>query len=340
FCNLGISLEYRFLNFLYLHSDPKNNSNKRRVFVRLWKHRQKVPRRDTLSDLARLLDARYLIAERAYFHHAKIISGAMFGRAIQESLILGHPGDRADESMLYDHSDDTLMRVVAEKARANGSEIGEHVRNRRLHKIIQFFGEEDFSGPQSHDHENSMKLRTLGILSDPQKRKAWEDLVASQVGATPGDILVYAPPEKMNNKVAQMNVIWKGVEHKLCDIDDQVIKPRLEQILIAHRKLWNICLMVSPHLKADVEKRELIVEAFKAEFLCSMEEEEKAQTSYLAKLIEVALVGRREYRPENMKAHKESVQEAANELQKLAASDGRTFAEQLNSLLKKRFRGA
>jgi len=343
FCNLGVSLEYRFLNFLYLHR-PNNGNHlrNRRVFVRLWKNRQRVPRRDTLSDLTRLLETRYLIAERAYFHHTKIISGAMLGRANQESLILGQPGSKSDETVLYDHTDDTLVRDVAVAAKSHGSDIGELVRNRKLYKIIHFFGDADFSGPQSHDHANSMKPRALNILGDPQKRRKWEDLVASQVGAKPGEILVYAPPEKMNNKVAQMNVLWKGVEHKLSDIDDEIIKPRLEQILEAHRKLWNIYLIASPKIRDDEECKELIIEAFKAEFLCPDDDRSKAEISYLAKIIEKELAQsiRAGYKPENMMAHKALVCDAAAELQKLAANDSRSFVNQLDTLLKKRFSGA
>lgn len=62
FCNLGIALEYRFLNFLYLHVPEGSTDNRRRVFVRLWKGHKNKPRRDTLTDLARLLEARYMVA--------------------------------------------------------------------------------------------------------------------------------------------------------------------------------------------------------------------------------------------------------------------------------------
>ena len=116
FCNLNISLEYRFINYLYLKPEHKGGSDrhkdgsvrggrpKRRVFVRLWKKKGNRPRRDLLTDLTRLMEARYMVGERAYFHHAKLVTGAMLGRALQE-----FEASIPNESYFYDKSDDTTL---------------------------------------------------------------------------------------------------------------------------------------------------------------------------------------------------------------------------------------
>src|SRR5207247_583945 len=137
FCNLGVSLEDRFLNFLCLHRDI---NGQRRVFVRLFKSSRPVARRDTLTDLCRLLEARYLIAERVYFHHAKVISGAMLGRAAYEMLMVGE----LTEDKLYDHTDDTLVKQLACSLATVASKLGLALWNRKLHKQLHKYQEEEF----------------------------------------------------------------------------------------------------------------------------------------------------------------------------------------------------
>src|SRR4029077_11220657 len=61
FANIEFDLSYRFLNFLYIGEDGEHG---RRVVVRLWKPKRHEPRRDLLTDLSSLLEARYKVAER------------------------------------------------------------------------------------------------------------------------------------------------------------------------------------------------------------------------------------------------------------------------------------
>jgi HD superfamily phosphohydrolase len=78
FCNLGLRAPVRVLNYLYVTDvEVPNGECRRRVVIRLWKsrggaHGDGRPRRDILTDLAALLDSRYMLAERVYFHPAKL----------------------------------------------------------------------------------------------------------------------------------------------------------------------------------------------------------------------------------------------------------------------------
>lgn len=173
FCNLGIGLEYRFLNFLYLHAPeddkPDNkddkSDNKRRVFVRLWKRNEKKPRRDTLTDLARLLEARYMVAERAYFHHTKIITGAMLGRAIQEAEC----AEELTEEDMYNHSDDSLLHLLSNSEVQTAKRLGTCLLNRELHKLIDFLVTRHFSRPRIKTTISISKTERL--ISYPIQRK-------------------------------------------------------------------------------------------------------------------------------------------------------------------------
>ena len=278
FCNLGISLDYRSINYLYLkgtenqtHSESStvNRSNaKRRVFVRLWKKNEERPRRDVLTDLTRLLDARYMIAERAYFHHNKLVTGAMVARAIQEYDIEQH-----DESYLYEHSDDTLLKELADWEQRNrrveadaalALPLATRLNSRQLHRTLAVYTQKAF-GAEDTPRRKPLRGQALKFLRDARRRLLFENICAAMVGCRPGSVLVYAPPAKMNMKVAEVNVRWRRSDKTLSEIDDPIVKPRLATILDAHRNLWSIRLFVAREL-SDKEA-ELVRETFAIIFL-------------------------------------------------------------------------
>lgn len=283
FCNLGIALEYRFLNFLYLHVPEGTTDNRRRLFIRLWKGHNNKPRRDTLTDLARLLEARYMVAERAYFHHTKLITGTMLGRALLEASGAGE----LTEEALYDHSDDSLFRLLRHSKAEIAAELGGRLFNRQLFKVIDVFDDSAFQQAQEKDHEIEFKDQALAVLSGPTDRRAFEDELAEKIDAKPGSILVYAPSPRMNMKLARMNVRWKGAETHLCKIDDPVIRPRLDEILRAHEMLWGIWLIGDPALSPD--QKALAIEEFNLRFLVPNNDQSQRRLKHAEALIEIHL---------------------------------------------------
>jgi uncharacterized protein len=271
FCNLGSPLEYRFLNFLYLQevdSERAEAVKYRRVVVRLWKPKHPEPRRDTLTDLARLMEARYMVAERAYFHHAKIISGSMLGRALHdEKLVNG-----LSEDMMYNHSDDSLLYELSNSKSPVAKRIAQMLLGRQLYKNrnVEFelkYNRADFDSVQAHDHKTNKVDEILRRISDPSQRTALENDFANEIEAEPGDVIIYAPPEAMNMKAAMMKVLWKGRIIPFRDVDDPVIGPRLDEILHAHRLLWSVWVFFHPRL--DAEQVALLKEKCDIEFLSS-----------------------------------------------------------------------
>jgi uncharacterized protein len=274
FCNLDIGLEYRFLNFLYL--DRTGKEKLRRVFVRLWKPTKPRPRPDTLTDLCRLLEARYLVAERAYFHHAKIISGAMLGRALQESKIA--------ETELYTHTDDSLFRELSRSTNPIANRLANQLIERKLYKApIEFkYSRLSFSHIQDRDYAHDPIGKKLKELGTATKRKWAEDDLADKVGTAPGDVLIYAPKDEgMNLKAADMKVLWKEKHLPFSEIDDPITKPRLEKILDAHRRLWAIQVMYRSDL--DPEKVRLLRQACKVEFECYSDEDRMQECKSFAR---------------------------------------------------------
>lgn len=329
FCNLELQSEYRFLNFLYLKRD---DSGMRRVFVRLWKENHPEPRNDTLTDLSRLLEARYIVAERAYFHHAKIISGAMLGRAIQEANSSGE----LKEEHLYEHSDDTLVYALRNSKSPIASRLADGLSKRRLYKLLKKYRREDFLGAQERDHAHNILQSALSRVADPKGRRVVEDQLAAEVGADPGDIIIYAPQEGMNLKVADMKVLWKGDPTSLRKIEDHVTKPRLEVILESHRKLWGIWVITRRDLSPT--QKELLVRACDILFLCSPKERDVELPRHYENLIEHHLQTEGISIPSDMNEFALLRRKAADELL-THADDNRPWSNRLRDVVKHFFIG-
>jgi HD superfamily phosphohydrolase len=241
FCNLGVGMEYHFLNYLYLTTEE--GTGFKRVFVRLWK-KEGRPRRDILTDLCRLLEARYLVAERVYFHHAKITAGTMLGRAIQESAAIGE----ITEETIRDHTDDTLVRALATSKQPLAKELGTAYRLRNLYECVREYRDEDIMKAQAESHQNDQNQIVTSKIGSPEDRRDFENYLAACTDAQDGDFLLYAPERKMNMKEAEMKVFWSGRTMPFKEIDDPIVSSRLDAVLKAHRRLWSIRLLAKRSL--------------------------------------------------------------------------------------------
>ncbi|MCY4075914.1 MAG: HD domain-containing protein [Acidobacteria bacterium] len=327
FCNLGVPLEYRFLNFLYLH----RHGNQKRVFIRLAKHGTGVPRRDTLTDLCRLLETRYLIAERVYFHHAKIAGSAMVGRAVYESITAGE----LDESQLYDHTDDSLLQHLSASDATVAKSLGRGLWERRLHKQLHKYQMGEFDGTQDQDHGRSVLREATDMLGHPKSRSEFEDRVADEVGAKKGDVLIYCPPEKMNLKVARMNVQWKGKEIEFGKIDDPIIGPRLTEIIDAHQRLWGVWVFVSPALTD--EQRNLVRKACDLQLVTASDQLDTKRREYYRNLVDNTLQRQeRKIEAGTTKAYHTQREQVVDDMM-ATARDARTFKRRLQASVRQHF---
>lgn len=327
FCNLEIPLDYRFLNFIYLGRDAKNL---KRVFVRLWKQDKHQPRRDTLTGLAGLLEARYLVAERAYFHHAKIITGAMLGRALQESYLSGE----ISEEDLYALGDDTLLHRLSNSKNPICKQLASNLNNRRLYKSLRKFTRADFEATQEQDHDQNALNTAYLRLSDPNSRKSLEDQLAAEIGAGPGDVILYSPDKRMNLKAAKMKVLWQGNPKSLSEIDDKIIAPKLNVILEAHKMLWGIHVICST--KLSNRQKELLSLACEIEFLCNADKKPAKQHKYYEDLIELHLLKKN---PETRLSSAEFLAKRSDAASALVAtaSDNRPWSKRIDDVVKQFF---
>jgi uncharacterized protein len=327
YCNLGVSIEYRFLSFLYLH---KNKNEPRRVFVRLFKYNRPIPRRDTITDLCRLLETRYLIAERVYFHHAKITSGAMLGRAVYELV----QSDELNEVSLREYGDDMVLDKLIKSNATVASKLGAALLCRKLHKQLHQYQEEEFNSLQSQDHTMAVVKNILKTFNDPERRKEFEDRVANEIGAEEGDVLVYCPTKKMNLKAAEMRVIWKGQELEFQHIDDPIIRPRLKEILEAHKRLWGVYILVSPELSK--KQKDLVKLACDIQLITPNTEKDAKIRTYYGQLVDRDL-SKRDL-PGNNTSSIYGLRDAIVNDVVATAKDDRPFSERLDESIVRHFK--
>jgi hypothetical protein len=326
FCNLGVPLEYHFIKFLYLRRDE---DQQRRVFVRLWKDDASGgrPRRDTLTDLCRLLDTRYLIAERVYFHHAKIAAGVMLGRAIQEAQRAGE----IDEKFMWDKTDEILLASLRDSKSELAGRLATEVSQRRLYKEHHAFGWEDVEKPQAHSPLLNQYDDVIQVkVGEPKVRREFENQIADIIGAQPGDVLIYVPTRKMNRKEADMNVLWEGNPTLFKNINDPVVRPRLNATLAAHKLLWSIRLLVRQSLTPI--QRQLASDLCDLELLShSGECAEKLRALY-ARVVESSLVTEKRRIPPSATDYQQRVARIVQDLA-VPSSNGENFSQRLRDAI-------
>jgi hypothetical protein len=112
-------------------------------------------------------------------------------------------------------------------------------------------------------------------------------MIADIIRAEAGDVLIYAPTRKMNRKEAEMNVLWEGRPTQLKDIDDPVVRPRLEATLDAHKLLWSIRLLVRPSLTVDQRQQAQV--ACEVELLSHTKERDAKRRALYTQVVESTL---------------------------------------------------
>lgn len=277
FCNIVLDMDYRFLNYLYLSSveGPK------RVVVRLWKEGQPKPRRDVLSELTRLLDNRYLLGERVYFHHAKLISGTMLAGAVFRAT---QSGELKKQDLFALSDDGLLLRLTSSKDPVI-ARLADGVLKRQLWKQVDERRRQEIDADQSASRDRGVWDDLMKrYRQDPLNRAETEDLIAGSLGLDPADVLIYCPDSRMAMKLARMKVFWNGHLRELKDCtDERVVGSRLRSTLSSHENLWSLRIFLHPS-KGSEEAR--VVNAARAHFTYEPQTRERAEKRFYRDIVE------------------------------------------------------
>ncbi len=230
FTGLHLSVDPRVVN--YFRIDRKSGN----LYIDLTK--RDLLREDILSEVVRLLEARYYFSERVYYHHAKVSAGALMARAVE----LACNADLVGEEDFYDQTDASVVDLLEGRAERGDAVVSKRIRHlmgclreRRLPKRVCVF-------PRYANEAAQQELVERNFSPGAQKeRAALEERVTDLVRFATGreiEFLVYCPSAKMQLKEAQTHVLWPGEKtlRPLSHYSEHV--PRLADLERSYRDLW------------------------------------------------------------------------------------------------------
>jgi hypothetical protein len=253
FTGLKFSVDSRVTSYFKIDRASGN------LFIDLTKH--DLLREDILSEIVRLLEARYYFSERVYYHHAKVVAGAMVARAVELALAEG----AVTEEDFYDQTDASILDLLERRMEGKSPEVRRRTtalcdgfRARRLYKRACVFPRY-----QNEEFQTELVARFFAEGGAANRREAEEriaDLVRFATGSEV-DIIVYCPARRMQLKEARIHVRWPGEEgvHPLARFAERV--PRLSDLERSYRDLWKFYVFADtddPALLAKV--REIAVD--------------------------------------------------------------------------------
>jgi HD superfamily phosphohydrolase len=241
FTGLQLRVDARVISYFQVDRASGN------LFIDLSKH--DLLREDILSEIVRILEARYYFSERVYYHHAKVAAGAMIARAVE--LALG--ADLLQPADMYDQTDSSLQALLLGRAARGKSEVRERISGlvesfvaRRLYKRACVFPR-----TSNEDVQSDLVARFFSP-GGASARAAVEERIRDLTRFATGRdvrVIVYCPAARMQLKEARIHVRWPGRKQvePLATYADRV--PRLADLELAYRDLWKF------YVFADTEER-------------------------------------------------------------------------------------
>jgi HD superfamily phosphohydrolase len=207
-----------------------------KLFIDLAKH--ELLREDILSEVVRLLEARYYFSERVYYHHAKVAAGALVSRAVELVLLAG----TAEESDFHGTTDASLLDLLerageraGEPTAARVRELVQSFRERRLPKRACVFPLRENAAVQEE-----LVARYFAPAGHAERARV-EGRIADLVRFATGrqvDVLVVCPAARMQLKEAETHVRWPGTD-ELRPLSAHAARvPRLADLEQSYRNLW------------------------------------------------------------------------------------------------------
>lgn len=235
----GLALDYddRLYHYFDLVGDQ----------VVLQLHKQGSFRRDAVSELVHLLQIRYSLTERVYYHHAKVVAGAMVSRALELALASG----RFERSSLYELRDDSLLyQLHLISGEVPGlADVLSDLSSRHLYKRVYFLTLEGLGRPGlSNSQRDQLAQR---FHTDPAARQQVEVTIAERLGIPESHVIIYCPSPKMQLKEADVPVeVSPGEVRPLSSLGH----PDVSALTEKHRGLWRFYVLVRRNCPAATNR--------------------------------------------------------------------------------------
>jgi HD superfamily phosphohydrolase len=272
--HLGKRREFdtRLLSYMEIRTRPTAERNVSQLVINL-RGGAKL-RTDAVTAILDLLESRYQLAEIALFHRTKVCAAAMLERVIgelaaahedgQAEYVNGLPArllELSDAEMLRFFDDELAqaeqgLRGVRRDRVAGARRLARGLRLRQIHKEFCAFGEYKladsalavqnvYAGPRGE--QNAKERARIGASN----RLAAVRILEADFGLSPGSIVMYCPPRKMNTKIAEVKILVHGDVHTLdafeSDHGDRgVTGGHLEAQKARFRRLWRVVFALEP----------------------------------------------------------------------------------------------
>jgi len=223
YCGLSLRYDERIFHYLAVEGDQ--------LCFNLYSDRGF--RADAWSELINLLRIRYHLTERVYYHHTKMVSGAMLSRLLEALLASGG----IEISELYDLRDDGFLFLLQQRIPEHNPEfvpLLARYLSRKLYKRVYMVAR----NPLNPDYPGERYMRRFQSdfhLNLDEARSHLEKKLAKQLGISPASIIIYAPEANMRLKEARVMVrMDSGPLVSLADVDH----PELTALDNRHQALW------------------------------------------------------------------------------------------------------
>jgi len=244
FCGLNLAYDDRIFRYLNVESGS--------LYFNLYSDRGF--RQDAWSELVNLLRIRYNLTERVYYHHTKMVSGAMLSRILEALMEAG--GIEVEE--LYRLKDDAFLHVLEERIQLipQYKSILDGFLSRRLYKRVYMVSRDplDLNYP---DETFMTRFQNDFHLNKDHARSEVEKRLAKHLGIPASAIIIYAPETNMRLKEARVLVrVDSGPLKSL----DKLKHPELDALRNRHQALWKFFLFMSPKYEAHYIKASRFME--------------------------------------------------------------------------------
>ncbi len=246
-CGMPVAIGDRFLDYFVLAPDTHPDfKHCYRMALRLDK--RGMPRPDVESEVHKLLEHRYELVERVFFHHGKNAASAMLARAIQELGLAKHEEN-------FDHLSDETLRLVLRRPELAGplgltlhsdpvraalaARLATDTHHRRLYKLA-------YLGVPDEDVARHAKRIFAEHCKSASTRAAAEDELAGLCGLQPGEVLIHIPNPRMLKKEGNVRVMLDNGDVVFLHEWDKERSGRVEALARAHERLWRVCVYAHP----------------------------------------------------------------------------------------------
>lgn len=203
---------------------------------------RKKLRHDVITSIISLLRARYDLAEKVYYHHAKCAADAMLEKAVHSSKI-----GQNDLDALLSMGDERFLEFVYQKL-SDGQGPGNSYPRKY---ITDLRSRHLFKAAYRITSRSQVKNRSVcdACYKADGRRKAESEIANLCKGAvTAEQVIVSCLPENMQLKEAEAKVRWIDDSiHTLKDLAEKgTYAPEVKSLTDRYYDLWNLTIYIAP----------------------------------------------------------------------------------------------